>query len=246
MDIHIYVLCYNESVLLPHMVAHYRKLLPSCKITVFDNYSTDNSREIALSLGCEVVLVDSGGIMDDRLHALIKNSAWKSLERGWVIMIDMDEFLCVTEDDLRFEDEQGTVVLRTRIADMVGESQTLDITDIDIHAIRKHVPGLTDGKRICFRREKVGEMHYTMGAENCNPHGTGGSHERPVPVSSRRYILKHFSHIGLPFLINKMIKRYERTELMRQLGCAIHYTNNIEAIQNEYADRLGRATLLDI
>jgi hypothetical protein len=246
MGIHVYALCYNESVLLPHMVAHYRRWLPSCTITVFDNYSTDNSRDVAASLGCEVVLLNSGGIMDDRLHASTKNSVWKDLERGWVIVIDMDEFLCVTEDDLRYEDEQGTVVLRTRIADMVGESQTLDLTDIDIHAIRKYVPGLTDGKRICFRREKVGEMHYTLGAENCNPHGPGGAHERPLAVSSKHYLLKHFSYIGLPFITNKMIKRYERTELMRQHGYAIHYTNNIEAIQADYMDRLRRAVLLDI
>ena len=105
MEINIFILCYNEAPLLPHMVKHYKKYLPNCKITIYDNESTDNSVELAKSLGCSIISWNSNNIIDDHKYLEIKNNCWKHITHGWIIMADMDEFLCVTEQELMKEKE---------------------------------------------------------------------------------------------------------------------------------------------
>lgn len=231
MDINVFLLCYNESVLLPHTIKHYRKYLPSCKITVYDNESTDNSVEIAKSLGCVVASWSSNNMIDDFRYRDMKNYCWSYINDGWIIMADMDEFLCVTESDLLEEMNNGTTILKVEGRDMIGESNTLDLSDIDLQDIKKYVDNKWENKNLCFYRGKITEMNYAIGAHECNPRGI-------VKYSTKTYINKHMSSLGLKFIIDKMHKRYERSAVMRSRGLAIHYINNSEEIEKIYMNSL--------
>lgn len=245
MDINVFLLCYNESVLLPHAVKHYKKYLPSCKITIYDNESTDDSVKIAKSLGCSVVSWNSNNEIDDFKYKKIKDNCWKKITKGWIIMADMDEFLCVTEYELLEELYNGTSILRVDGIDMIGESNTLDLSDIDLQTIKKYYiqihPGTQKGaesKNLCFLREKIKEMNYTYGAHDCNPTGN-------IVWSSKIYINKHMAMLGLKFFINKMIQRYLRSSNMQKKGLATHYTNDIENITASFNHLLTNSKLLD-
>lgn len=235
MDVNIYLLCHNEQVLLPHTINHYKRVLPNAKVTIYDNYSTDNSVALAHSLGCMVVPFSTDDILNEHTQTWLKNNVWKAVETGWVIMADMDEWLHVTHEDLAREYASGTSILSVNGRDMIGESQLVDLSDIDLHAITKYVDNAHESKHLCFLREKMSDMNYSAGAHQCAPIGE-------VIFSSMHYYNFHMTTLGLPFMINKMQKRYERTAFMRTLGMAIHYTDNVDAIRQQYHDCLHRSS----
>lgn len=238
MEVSIFILCYNESVLLPHTVGYYRKKFPSCTITILDNYSSDNSVNMALSLGCWVYLFSSENIQHEGVLRYHRNTCWKEVKKGWIIMIDMDEWLAIDEKDLQYEFEHGTSILNFNGLEMLGESLTLDLSDIDLNSINKYVINPIMGKNACFLREKIIEMNYNPGSHSCIPVGD-------LNYSKKIYNLKHMNKLGLLYTINKMIKRYERNELMRSKKLNIHYSNDLVEIKKEYEDLLLNCKLLD-
>jgi hypothetical protein len=237
MNINVFLLCYNESALLPHTIKHYQTYLPSCHITIYDNESTDDSVAIATNAGCSIVSWQSNQQIDDFKYRDIKNHAWKSVSDGWIIMADMDEFLCVREDELWKEFQAGTTILQVKGYEMMGESQYADLHDIDLQTIQKYVDKPEESKKLCFLRDKITDMHYGIGAHSCNPEGV-------IQYSSNIYINKHMNMLGIPFYIQKMKSRYARATEMRKRRIACHYHDDVERATAYYLQLLARSKTL--
>ena len=104
MKVHVYILCYNEEVVLPHTIEHYRRNFSDCEFTIYDNKSTDESRNIAKDLSCNLIEWESNNEIDDYKYKDIKNACWKEQKEGWAIVIDMDEWLAVNDEILNLEE----------------------------------------------------------------------------------------------------------------------------------------------
>jgi hypothetical protein len=152
-------------------------------------------------------------------------------------MADMDEFICVTEEDLQTELASGTTILKIQGYEMIGESATIDLSDIDLQDIRKFVSNRHESKNLCFLREAITEMNYGPGSHKCRPSGT-------IKYSARTYINKHMNYLGLNFITDKMIKRYNRSHKMRAKGHSTHYTNDVAKIRGRYGGFLKSAKML--
>ncbi len=121
-------------------------MLPLADITIYDNESSDDSVKIAKSLGCKVVSWSSKGILNELNQTSLKNKCWKSVKEGWVIVLDMDEWLCVTEADLNAEEKAGTTILDILGYDMIGTSKEVDLHDINLHRITRANPHKPENK----------------------------------------------------------------------------------------------------
>jgi hypothetical protein len=232
--VHIYLLCHNEEVLLPHAIHHYRSRIPNATITILDNESSDQSREIAKKLGCRVTSYSSGDRMDDERMKDVKNSSWKEVNDGWVIIADMDEWLCVGSSDLEEEARRGVTLLRTYGWNVVSDSKTKTLEDLDLHALNNGYHWPQESKSVCFRRPQIQEMRFRSGAHRCAPVGE-------IVRSRQTYLLKHMEWLGREFIVDKSARRYVRSRHQHHKGLSTHYSNDRNKVAAAHVANLRRA-----
>lgn len=241
-QLHLYLLCYNEAVLIGATLDHYQRRFPNCRITILDNESTDDSVAIALSKGCRIHSWSSNNNIDDDKYIRFKNHTWKEVpvlekdqdqekeNQDWIIVADMDEWLSISLAELEEEDAKGTTILSTIGYNMAGDSKKEDLSDIDLASLHRGFYWKEECKSLCFKRAEIQEMNYEPGAHMCHPVGR-------IQFSERIYVVQHMEPLGLPFLLAKFTNRYKRTEKKRLEGewwAGLHYTDNIAEITERY------------
>lgn len=231
MKVSVFLMCYNEALIIRHAIEHYQRWIPGCSITVYDNYSTDSSASIARDMGCAVVQWKQRETygMDDTTLQHHRNTCWAPVKNGWVIVCDMDEWLCVTPVDLEEERARGTTVLKTFAVNVVGDSGREDLTDIDVHSLDHGRTWKAGHKSICFDRQHIQSMRYGPGSHHCNPLGK-------VAKSARTYLLKHMQFMGVPYYSLKMKRRDERNT---KHNISNHYTSDDAIIRQRYDNKVN-------
>jgi hypothetical protein len=231
--VNIFIPCHNEQVLLPLTINHYRKMFSDCNITIYNNYSTDKSIEIAKSMGCNIVNWDTKNEFNEFTLIDMRSNCWKNVKEGWVLTPDMDEWLCINEEELIEEEQKGTTIINTKGYNMFGNSKTETLEDINLNSVKIGYYWDLYDKNICFKVPDVIEMNYKLGSHGIKPIGN-------IIFSKKYYILKHFELVGLPFYKKKKIDRYNRSETMRKMGHCHHYINNEELIENNYNEAIKK------
>lgn len=212
LTIHIYIMCFNDAVLLPHTIRHYRDRFPSSTITVCDNESTDGSVALAKSLGCQIVKFSTNNKMEERVMLSMRNNIWKTsyarCPHTWTIIVDMEEWLEMDEEALLQEDDQGANIINTKGYQMIGEADApVTLEGLDLHLLWKGVYDVEINQIVCFRSDKVQDMNYT---------GRGPCHlSNPLPIdcnttikkSMIQYPLKHMNYLSKAWILKKNTQR---------------------------------------
>ena len=234
MNITIYTLTYNEAFMLPHFIAHYRRNFPGCRIVVYDNESTDDTRRIAEAAGCEVRINATGGKLDDMRYLEIKNNCWKELQQEnapsarwgtWAIVCDCDEFLDITASDLHEEETIGTTIITTQGYNMVNV-QSLPFNSIT-HAVRAS----SYDKAICFNTLYISDINYNAGCHTANPQGIRVQYSD----ASTPYRLRHYKYMGVAYMIARFaVNALRMSENNLQKGYGGHYLASESEIRAEF------------
>ena len=166
MKIDVFAICYNEEVMLPYFIRHYSQF--ASNITIFDNHSTDGTREILdRNRWISVCSYDSNNEIRDDIYLKIKNNCWKHSIADWVIVCDIDELVYFFKP---LQNLENFTVVMPDWFEMV--SDVLPIGEQQIYnQIHEGVCHGQTSKCIMFRPQALREINYDPGAHGINPVG---------------------------------------------------------------------------
>lgn len=225
----IYTITYNEEVMLPYFIKWYRDRFPNCKIVVYDNESTDGTKNICLNTpNLQYIPYHTGNKLSDSTYLKIKNNAWKHAETDWVIVCDVDEFLDMDEQKLKLS--QPCTLFKSKGFNMCNVENLKDITEIK-HGVR----ATQYDKTILFNRKHITEINYSAGCHHCEP-------TRFVIYSSLNPHLYHMKFIDVNLLVNKYKTYASRlSDENKEMRWGYHYEQEEWLIREEFKNTLNLA-----
>lgn len=183
MHVEAFILAFNEAETIHLTIGHYKQFCD--RITIFDNFSTDNTREIAEALGCEIRPFGIAGVLDDKEYLKIKNHCWKGSKADWVIVCDADEILQVTKEDLSLAKFYDRTIFQTRGFNIFSNEMPKESWS----EIETGILDISYSKQIIFNPQKVKEIGYVYGCHECKPEGE-------IRYSDAILPLFHYKHVG--------------------------------------------------
>jgi len=223
MNIKIFTIAYNEEIMLPYFIKWYRERFPNCSIVVYDNYSTDNTRQIALDNNCEVIQYDTGDKLSDSTYLQIKNNCWKDAITDWVLVCDVDEMLDINEKQLNVEQKLGNTIISSKGYNMYNIVDTNKVEDMFYGVRAKQYD-----KYYLFNKNKIQDINYSAGCHIANPVGE-------VELSNNKYNLLHFSYLSAEYIIKRYKQNASRlSDENKKNNWGIHYNESEQTIIDKF------------
>lgn len=236
MRIHAHVLTWNEEVQLPITLRHYQRFCE--KIFIYDNESTDKTREIAIKADkTELLTYPTNNKFDDMANAYVKSQAWKtSIDiADWVIVVDCDEL--VWHPDIhnylaKMKEEQATII-SPQWWNMIGTD--LPGFDNEFPMGQKH----PFGKPVVFDPSMILEINYYPGAHECKPMGYINR------VTDDAIKTLHYKHHSLEYVLTRYdIYRQRMSEINLKAKFGNHYFEENAVREENFKELLRNAEAL--
>lgn len=175
-----FIISWNEADTIEFTIKHYLKL---GRVNLYDNYSTDDTPEIADKLGA---FVESYGTheLNELEYLKIKNHAWKKSDADYVIVCDVDEILQVDLKTLEEEKNKGVTIFETFGWDIYSNK----FPKKDWIEITEGFPNKMFSKKVIFSPKFRG-INYDHGCHTCTPNGD-------IRYSDTILPLFHYRNVG--------------------------------------------------
>jgi glycosyltransferase involved in cell wall biosynthesis len=167
LNIEAYIMVRNEEKLIPYLMHHYGQF---ARVIFLENNSTDNTVDLAHSLGAEVWQYDIPDEINELKYLDIKESCWQGSKADWVIVADADEFVYHPDIVNELKKSKATVI-HPKFYNMFTE--VFPITEGQIY---DEVTMGTDGdfwlsKMNIFRPSEIRRMNWAIGCHFAHPEG---------------------------------------------------------------------------
>jgi glycosyltransferase involved in cell wall biosynthesis len=194
MTIDVYATCYNEEIILPYFIRHYKQFARN--ITIYDNMSTDNSLNIIKEAGdINVIQFDTNNKFEESVLINIRNNCWKDSDADWVIVCDTDEFIYHENLLEKLSSTDATHIITSGYEMM---SEDLPTTNGQIYGeikIGHHKP--TYSKPCLFKPSEIKEINFAPGSHAAKPSGN------VISINDSGIKLLHYKYLNRDVLIKK-------------------------------------------
>jgi glycosyltransferase involved in cell wall biosynthesis len=216
----IVTITYNEEFILPHFIKWYRDKFPNCRIVVYDNESTDGTKNICLSTpNLTYIPYYTGNKLSDSTYLKIKNNAWKHAQTDWVIVCDADEFLDITPEQLN----TNQTLFKSKGYNMFNLDNLEDITQVayGLEAVQYD-------KILCFNKRYISDINYGAGCHQADPKGD-------VVLANYNPPLYHMKFMGVDMLVERYKTYASRlSDENKQMRWGYHYEQEEQEIRDSY------------
>lgn len=221
-----HIIAWNESDIIGMTIKHYQKFCD--RVVLYDNFSTDNTRDIALALGADVRLFGIEGQLNDKEYLKVKNHCWKQSQANWVFIVDADEIVQVTREQLLNADGN---IFNTYGWQVFSESfprETFEEITTGFHD--------PNYSKLAVFKPSLEEIDYVYGCHVANPKGK-------IKFCSEVLPLFHYRNIGgYQRLSNRhALYRQRLSDLNKRWGLGIHYTYPEEQRRAEWYQQLEKS-----
>ena len=241
MKFHVYAINYNEARLLPHFIKHYSQ---ADHIYIFDNNSSDNSRELLNKYSnITVINFDTNNQLDDIKHSELKSKTWEKYSKDcdYVIIQDLDEFVFFPEypNDIRAGlhklAQDGITICKSKGYHMYCEDDKINyinnmyLTSVIHNGNVNPHSGLYDKVQI-FSPKYIKSIAYDAGAHNITAEGD-------LKWDYNSVLLLHYKYIDKKYLLDRY--KIMRDRLASSGNTGSHY-NKTDVELEKYINMLFR------
>jgi hypothetical protein len=220
MNIEIYALCHQEAKIIPYFMRHYNQY---GQVYLYEGHSTDESAELARSLGAIIVPLNTNNQVDDYIFTNIKSNCWKESKADWVIICDMDEFLYHPN----FVEYLGTIketIILPRTFEMIADLYPTTSGQI-YDEVRFGFE--TTKKMFMFQPMELTDISYGIGCHTAQPEGN------VIINKTSEIICMHMRHLSLEYIIQRNTYTYSRmSEINKKNGWGWHTNLPPSAVQD--------------
>lgn len=216
--IEVIAICYNEEKMIPFFLDHYSKFAD--KITIYDNESTDSSRNLLLGFDkrpLEIREYSTSNTLDDSVYLQIKNHVWKNSSCDYVIIVDMDEFL-YHPNIKKFIEETQADAYRPVGYNMVSEEFPVSGPLHETTTLGQYAENYS---KIVLFRSNLSDINFSLGCHEAVP--TRGQHQI-TPHTDPELKLLHYKNLSFDYRWNRhQLYKNRFSQYNKNTGCGYHY-----------------------
>jgi len=236
MVIDLFSICYNEEVIIPYFLKHYKQFVNN--LTVYNNESTDSSVQLLENAGVNIINFSTNNQTNEMKLVDIRNNCWKNSKADWVIVCDIDEFVYHPNILNILENTKATQIYpegyemmsenlpttEGQIYNEIKMGYSTDNFDTNIYPGWKN----TYSKGCVFKPSEI-EPNFGPGSHWCFPQGNF------IPEKNSGIKLLHYKYLNREMLIKKYdLYRSRHGDFDKQNGLGNYQEWGAEEINKQF------------